>query len=457
MTAMPKSVQKAPRKFNTLQILRGGWYATWGISLLLLVVSIQGVHSQRDALKTVGTDAAPSVLTAQELQDSFADMDASLANELLLQPGDNRQQAALADFKINHEKIAERLVAAAKNITYSGEQDLIQNIQFDSISYLLKLQEARDAHQRKEVGTLNIYLDAAKLMDDKIIKNAERLSKLNSDELSKKYAQQRFNNGGISLLIAIVGITQIALLVMVQIFLYRRMRRIVNLPLLIATAIAIIFLGYTLISLVGAAAHLRTAKDDAFESLYALRQMRSLSYKANGDESRYLLDRANAPKHEQSFHHKIDKIINLPANQSISNIIANVNQKKSMSGVTGLLADELNNITFPGEKELAIETLIKFNQYVDIDKQIRQLYNSGKLTEAIALCVGTAANQSNGAFNQYKDLQKKLINLNKDEFKKNIDSGNYRLKNFEIVATTALLTIAILTLLGLRPRLLEYL
>jgi hypothetical protein len=94
MTSISKPTQKLPRKFNTLQLLRSGWYLVWGVSLLLLIVSISGVNSQRQALKTVGKDAAPSILTAQELQDSFADMDASLANELLLKPGDNREVVA---------------------------------------------------------------------------------------------------------------------------------------------------------------------------------------------------------------------------------------------------------------------------------------------------------------------------------------------------------------------------
>jgi hypothetical protein len=61
MTTIPKPSQKMPEKFNTLQILRGGWYTTWGVSLLLLIVSIYGVNAQRQAIKTIGKDAAPSV------------------------------------------------------------------------------------------------------------------------------------------------------------------------------------------------------------------------------------------------------------------------------------------------------------------------------------------------------------------------------------------------------------
>ena len=448
--------QKLAQKFNTPQLLRSGWYTTWGMSLLLLIVSIYGVQAQRQAIKTVGKDAAPSILTAQQLQDSFADMDASLANELLLKPGENQQ--ALADFEENRKKIADRLVAAAKNITYPAEEGIVQSLQFNGSAYLLKLQEARDAHKRGDtIGTLNIYRSAATLIDRQIIPQAEQLSRVNAQELEKIYANQSFINGGIALLIATVGLAQIVILVMIQIFLYRRMRRMLNLPLLGATIVAIIFLSYTLSSFVSATNNLKVAKADAFDSLRALRQMRSLSYKANADESRYLLDRSNAIVHEQAFNDKITKILMIPANQSIDSILANAQQKKPTQGITGLFADELNNITFKGERELAIDTLKLFKEYLAIDKQIRQLSNSGKTAGAIALCVGTKPGESNWAFDRYKNKHTELMDLNKKEFEDNIKIGGQHLDNYETIAAVALGSIAILTLFGVRPRLIEYL
>jgi hypothetical protein len=446
MTFISKPTQKLSLKFNTIKILRGGWYVTWGASLLLLMISVLGVRAQRDALKTVGKDAAPSVLTAQRLKDAFADMDANLANELLMKPGDNVE--ALKGFEVSRKKIAERLVLVAKNITFSGEEKIIQNLQLNTSAYLLKIQSARDAHQRGDaVSSLNIYRDAANLMDNEIIRQAEELSQLNAVELDKTYAQQKFENGGISFIIAIIGLAQIAILVMIQLFLYQRMRRILNLPLL----------GYTLNSFMGATANLKIAKEDAFNSLHALRQMRSMSYQANADESRYLLDKLNSKQHEQSFNNKIAKIITIPANQSIDGIRLNTMRRVQTPEITGLLANSLNNITFDGESKLAIDTLNTFNYYRSIDTEIRRLYNSGKIAEAIALCVGTKEGQSNWAFDQYKNAQTHLIDLNQKEFDGNIQAGNDRLENFETIAVTTLLIISILTLLGVRPRLMEYL
>jgi uncharacterized membrane protein YqjE len=458
MTSIPRPTQKLANKFNTPQLLRGGWYMSWGIGLLMLVVSIYGVNSQRQAIKTVGKDAAPSVLTAQQLQDSFAGMDASLASELLLKPGDIRQKEVEIDFQTNRKKIAARVIAAAKNITYPKEQEIVEKLQRYDGDYLLKLQAARDAHQRGDsAGALSIYQSAATLMDEKIIPKAEELSQVNLQELEKTYEAQGTINGGIALLIAIVGLIQIAILVMMQLFLYQRMRRVLNLPLLGATAIAAIFLGYTIVSFVGATSKLYVAKHDAFDSLHALRKMRALSYRANADESRYLLDRANADRHERSFNDKITKILTLPSGITNDNIIASTMQGKPTPGLTGLFADELNNITFAGEADLALATFNSFNAYLAIDKQIRQLDRSGKVAEAIALCVGTKQGESNWAFDRYKGIHTKLMDLNKKEFENNIKLGEEQLDNFEVIASAALASIAILTLFGVRPRLMEYL
>jgi hypothetical protein len=478
MTPMPKPAQNLASKYQTPQILRGGWYVTWGVSLFLLMISIAGVGSQRNALKTVGKDAAPSILTAQQLQDSLAGMDASLASELLLKPGDPRQKEVEIDFQTNRKKIAARIVAAAKNITYTqeipkdatpkqiqvledsklDEQRILEKLHRYDTQYLLKLQEARDAHQRGDsVSALNIYRSAATLMDEKIIPKAEELSRVNSQQLEEIYASQRTTNGGTSFFIAMVGLVQIAILVIIQLFLYQRMRRVLNLPLLGATAIAIIFSGYTVSSFTGASNNLKVAKEDAFNSLVALRQMRALSYRANADESRYLLDRVNAPQHERSFKDKINKILTVPTNLTNEGVISNVQNDRQTPGLTGLLADGLNNITFTREKELAIETFKSFNEYVKIDTQIRQLANSGKLPEAIALCLGTKPSESNGAFDRYKKIHTQLMQLNEKEFEQNIELGNKRLANFELIASVAIGSVAILTLFGLRPRLAEYL
>lgn len=461
MNSIYKPTQKLGNKFNTPQILRSGLYAVWGASLLLLVFSIFGITSQRQTIKTVGKDAAPSILAAQQLRDSFADIDASLANELLLDRTKNQKELVqvFANFKKNQKKVADRLVAAAKNITYNEEEKIIQILQLQGSEYFLKLQEARDYSKRGDrVGAVNIYQSAASIIDRDILPQAEQLDRVNSQELENTYSRQGIYNAVMSLFIALIGLIQIGILVIIQLYIYQRMRRIFNLPLLGASAIAILFLGYTLNSLISATANLKVAKEDAFDSIHSLRQARALSYMANADESRYLLDTANKDQHDRAFKTKIAKLATVPPGKSLKDIINSIpltsgEQKFQLSGFNGLYADELRNVTFPGELAGMVDTLTKLDEYLKIDTEIRQLFLGGKVAEAIALCTG----KSNVVFEEYKAANEKVRLINEKAFSSKIDAGFNNLNNFEIIACTSLGGIAILSLFGLRPRLAEYL
>jgi type III secretory pathway component EscT len=124
---------------------------------------------------------------------------------------------------------------------------------------------------------------------------------VNRKALDRTYAQEQSASLLFLSLVIISGLLLIGALVAIQLFLSNRMRRTLNPMLLAATAIAFIFLGFTTRAFLSASHNLKVAKEDAFESIQDLRKARSISYSANGDESRYLLDTAFASQHEQAF------------------------------------------------------------------------------------------------------------------------------------------------------------
>ncbi|NJL67824.1 MAG: hypothetical protein HC894_15710 [Microcoleus sp. SM1_3_4] len=121
------------------------------------------------------------------------------------------------------------------------------------------------------------------------------------------------------------------------------------------------------------------------------------------------------------------------------------------------MADGLNNITFPGERESAVKTLDAFARYLAIDAQIRQLETSGQHQAAVTLCIGTNPGQSNWAFEEFKKAHLETMEINQKEFKLAIDASVNTLNGFEVKMPVLMGAIALLTLLGLRPRLREYL
>ncbi|GAX44963.1 hypothetical protein NIES4075_59820 [Tolypothrix sp. NIES-4075] len=460
MSKIITASNKAIKKLNTPQLLQGGLYLTWAASLLMLVSTISGIQGQRHAINTIGKDATPSITTAQRLKDAAAGMDAYIANELLALPGQN--QDAVKGYNERYEKLTQRLVAAAENITYGDkERKPIETLQLELGNYIAKIQQARDFHERGDTNNMLVaYRSAAEIMDQKLLSAAEALDKVNVDALNVTYNKEKFDSGKSLFFIVISGVALISVLVGLQIFLSQRTRRTFNPMLLAASAIAIAFLNYTTGAFLSASQNLRIAKEDAFNSMYVLRQARALSYIANAAESRYLLDPAFALNYEQAFFNNINKIGKLPDGESFETVAAAVSipnfPNYRADGFTGLLADQVKNITFSGEREATVKNLSALGAYVAIDKQIRQLERSGKHAEAIALCLGNNKGQSNWAFDELKGANQKSFDINQAAFDNAIKQSFKEVNGFEYITPVALSAIALLTLFGLLPRLKEY-
>ncbi|MBW4614001.1 MAG: hypothetical protein KME21_12145 [Desmonostoc vinosum HA7617-LM4] len=449
--------RKAISQLTTPQLLKSGLFLTWTASILMLIATITGIQGQRQAIKTVGEDSTPSIVTAQRLKDALAGMDAYAVKELLVPPGQNPD--AVKGFEERYQKLGERLVAAAENISYGDkERKPLETMQLGFGDYIAKLQQARDAHTRSDANAVLVaYRAAAEIMDNKLLPAADALDEVNLQAIERTYTQEKFTSGMFFAFIIISGVALIIVLVTLQLFLSQRMRRTLNPWLLAAVAIAIAFLNYTAAAFLSASAQLKVATEDAFMSIHSLRQARALTYIANAAASRYLLDPAFANNYEQAFLKNITKIAQLPSGQTFETVAAYYRiEGKKIDGFTGYLADELNSITFAGEREALRANLSTLSTYLTIDQTIRQLERSGKHQQAIALCIGNKPGQSTWAFDEFKKANQKIMDINLAAFDKTIKQGFQDVDGFEITTPVAMSAIALLTLLGLLPRLKEY-
>jgi len=456
LTTTPQQAINRLNKLNTPQILKSGLYLTWGACVLLLITTIAAVQGQRYAIKTIGKDTAPSIIAAQHIKSGLADLDANAANQLLVDVGKN--PAAEKAYDDRRKEVVEATLAAAENITYGdAERTPIRTLFVALGDYRLKIHEARIFQKQKNnTAILESYRAGADIIDNTLLPAADALDRTNREALNRIYKEQKFTTVKYLFFVAISSIGLLAILISLQIFLNRRMRRLLNPMLLAATAIAILFMCFTLRALFSASNQLRIAKEDAFESIHALWQVRALAYSANGDESRYLLDSAMATKHEQAFATKVAKLAEIPNVETFKRVANTLTNGGTNLGFKGLFADELNNITFKGEREAAIATFAAFGTYVEIDQQIRQLQQSGSHDAAVTLCIGNNQGQSNWAFDRFDSALDKTIAINQKAFDQAVDQGSKDIEGFEITAPIALSAIALLTLLGLLPRTKEY-
>jgi hypothetical protein len=239
------------------------------------------------------------------------------------------------------------------------------------------------------------------------------------------------------------------------------MRRVVNPPLLLAAVVVAGGWLWALVALWESSTDIKTAKEDAFDSIAVLEAARAIAYDANGDESRWLLVKINGGQADtiqscaKFFHQNAAKIASFSKNQTAADWLAEIarTQKKDAPS-KGCLAVELTNITFPGELQAAQETLRQFWEYLKIDRQIRDLKDEH---QAVELCLGTNPGQSDWAFDQFETALSKTIDINKHYFKPSLEDAAGRVAGLAWLMPLGLaLAVSLLTYLGLRPRLNEY-
>jgi hypothetical protein len=437
-------------RWSTPALLRIIVGASWVGALLLFLAAFHTLAEMRQAVQTIGRDTVPSVLAAQDIRAALVDMDANAANDLLAGPGG--MAAAREAFESRRQTVARRLLDAAQNITYGDEERVPIGVVADGVgTYLQRVAQAQALQPQDPAAALGVYREATAQMHQALLPAADALDAANASHLETAYRERRAAAGQAMILVYLIGGVLIVGLVAAQVFLLRRTRRLASPPLVAATLIALLFLLRLGTAFGAEMDHLKVAKQDAFDSLHALSQARSIAYDANGDESLFLLDRERAAQYEQAFASKTGQIANAP---DFDQAVAAA--ERGAVAFNGFLADELRNITFPGERDAALATLRAFGQYLAIDREIRALEQSGQHEAAVALCVGTAEGQSNWAFDRFDAALGGTIDINQQAFDDAISSGFADLQGLDLLAPGAALAIAVLAWLGIRPRLGEY-
>jgi hypothetical protein len=363
-------------------------------------------------------------------------------------------QGASQAFNKRRDDLTERLTKAAKNITFPGEDTAIQQLMLDSGDYFVYLERSQAAHIKGDrPEALAQYKLAAQILDQKFIPHAHQLRDINADQLEKRYSLSRDRGAADSVLVAILGLMTIGALVALQLFLHIRTRRTLNPLMLVATIGSLLFLLHALSALMASGEQLRVLKEDSYNSLLSLRLARALLYGANSDESRYLLDPANAATHEAAFRDKTNKVFGQSDNQAVlDQAVKNLQAKRPEPDKQSYFAKAINNITFSKERQPMIEMMRQYQEYMATDQDIRGLVAQKQQQAAVTLCLG----KSNDAFDAMKKAMDEVKVVNEDIAKDVEQRAMDQLANFEVKATIALGVMATLVFFGLRPRMREY-
>jgi hypothetical protein len=475
ISVRPSAAPTAPRPRRpgrTGSRLRALAVAAVAATAALVVLMAFDVRRQGQNLHVIGDQAAPVVAAAGDLYFTLNDMDAQLANVLLVGAeqglGFTRTQA-LAIYEQRRQQADGDLQQAAAAATDRDSQQAVRDVldrlgQYEALAAqtILLDEQVQHAAGHPPAAALASYRRATDLLATSLLPAAQMLTDRNTRALEDTYQAQRGATGTTRIWLAATGGVLLAVLVVLQLYLYRRFHRILNPALALATlsALGLTVLGVGLLG--GESEHLRVAKRDAFDSILALTQARAVSYDANADESRYLVDPDRASRYEQAFLAKSQRLVGLPGatiggyDGKLDAALRAYRGDHANVGWQGFYGTEFRNITFTGERQAAETTLARYQSYQLDDRRIRQLVASGQLRDAVAFCTSYAPGASNDAFSQYDKALAALIAINQNAFTAAVDGGRRDLRGWQLIPWIVGLVILGSTVGGVVPRITEY-
>jgi hypothetical protein len=459
---------RSRRPWTTPRRLRAQAIAVIGLALVLATLLSIEASRQRDGLRDIGEVAEPTVTAAADLYFALGDMDAQLANVLLVGDehglGFTRQQALDIYEQRRHQADQDLQRVAATGRDPATVRDLLDGLgRYEALAArtILLDEQAHHLAGQPPAGALDGYRQAVDLLKSAVLPAAQRLIDRHAADLEDAYQQRHGEAMLTSLLAGGLGLVLIAVLVLLQRSLLRRFRRLLNPALLAATVLvgAVTVSGVVVLRL--AAEDLRVAKKDAFDSLLVLNQARAVSYDANADESRYLVDPVRAAQYQQAFLAKSQQLVGLAGDlhsydAALDEALHAYQRDHAHVQWSGFFGAEFRNITFTDERAAAEDTLLRYQIYQRDDRRIRQLANNGRARDAIAFCTSYASGDSNDAFGRYDDALSRLIGINQQAFDDATRSGVGRFDGWLLIPWGLALTVTALTVLGLRRRLAEY-
>ncbi|TKA01211.1 hypothetical protein [Actinacidiphila oryziradicis] len=439
----------------------------------LVGVLVTGGVSASGSWADIRERSAPQVTSATGLYFTLNDMDAQLANQLMMGDtaslsslraqaadiyGQRRGQAGgyLRDLAeaAKGDAAAERTVASAISDLGAYEEHAVRAL-------VLGEQSHRPAGQADPKAVAE-YTLATQLMRTRLLPEADRLVTTNNAAFEHTYADATGTQSAIRVALLVTGLLMLALLAALQLYLAARFHRVINPGAAAATVLVLTVLVSGFVQISGQQDHLRAARRDAFDSVVALTRARAVSYDANADESRYLLDRAGTTAHEQDFLAKSQRLLHLDGatigtyDTDLASALRAYKADHARLDFTGFFGDEFRNITFPGERAAAERVLTAYQVYQRDDRRIRALASAGKVAEAIEYCTSHTTGDSNYAFDAYDKALLKLITINTTAFDRTSSDGAGNALTMPVGLAGGVMAAAGLMLIGLRPRLAEF-
>jgi hypothetical protein len=396
-------------------------------ALVFGVLATSAERSRAHAANAVSTQTEPLLVQAVTLYTKLSDANATATATFAT--GGPEPPVARAQYLADLRSASNALVTLTRDIGRSSEANGALRTISEQLPVYSGLVEAARANNREGHPVGAAYLRAASaLLTKTILPAADGLYSSEATQLTDGYGTG--SNEGALVVLVVAFAVALAVLLLAQRFVTRISRRTLNVPMVAGTIVLIGVSIWAVVGLVGEHGSLSSARRNS-DSVEVLSATSVLLSRAQSDQSLVLVNRGS------------DEVDPLDFKQVMGRL----------DGPTGLVADASQRARAAGENASAAALTGGFHQYRALNAQIGNYENQGLTAQAIATATGPHAVAVTRGLSANLDGQ---IASAQRRFTDEARGATSSLSGLSIAIPLLTALAAILVVLGLRTRLVEY-
>ena len=436
------------------------------VALLAVALNLLAAADAAKTIRTIGSDAEPSVVLALQIGEAMGDLDSAAADDALTDMAAAGTSKRWRDRKADLDAL---VIQASRNITYGDETTALQGVLRWTGDYQAALADTRNAADpgRPFISIQRLQW-SHRVLHDFALPEADALAAANRKPLEAAYATYRAYSQIDGLVAAASFALLVGVLAVLQVFLTRRTRRLVNLPLAAATVLVAGMVAGLFAVTATERETVRSAKTDSYDSLDPLYAAKGAAAALDAGLALWLLDPGARPVMAQALDTQARALLDLDwrdraATDRYLNALAaaqGLEQRGQPAAAlaavpkkAGLLGAELSNITFgTAERGPASEAARDLVRFLRVADQVRDQAGHGGLAAALQLRRGEGVTALSGLTGALAAT----ILVNQAEFDRQIDKAQRLVRLTPAIACGVLAAAVLLAAAGLWQRYREY-
>ena len=420
-----------------------GRYRLWSIvtAALLLATALAGwaaATALRSGTDRIRNNAGPVLVATQQLVSSLAEADAAATAAFLSGRPEDPESRRL------YEQALARASAQIEDVsaligTDPATHDRLKDLSVAVTRYAGLVEAARATNLAGVADAPRYLVDALNLLAATVADDATRLT----DSTQRRFERDEDRRGTGVIPAVAVAVVALAVLLAAQLWVFRQSRRLLNVPMALATLLLVGAIGWLVFATLRSGDDITQARADGYDSITLTSRIQTTAYRAKADETVALITSDQARR--ASAASTAQALLAGPASPAA---VAAVREGRD-PGVAGLLTDAADIADSDRERAAVAEMLVRWQRYQDTATQLRATTD---VAQARAVAVGPAS----ATFNGFNFSVESVLSDNRSQFLEGLASAADRLGSLTLIALLLPLVAAAGALGGFQLRINEY-